>query len=75
MDYVDITTETLKNLHGACTKVYQHDRTLSEREKKLAEIFGDYFGVDEYPDWNEHVRRIEGELSERKQQYVPIVLQ
>ena len=75
MDYVALTTETLRKIHADCTNAYHSDRSLSEREQWLAENCGSYFGVEEYSDWPTHVKNVEKELMRRNEQFDSIELQ
>ncbi|WP_302476805.1 hypothetical protein [Ruegeria atlantica] len=38
----------------------------------MAAHFGKYFGVDEHPDWQDHVHRLEAELKKNGEPFVPI---
>lgn len=74
MDYSKITTPALHEFHRACAQAYASDRDLEAVAKELKQWRGRYFGVDEFPDWNEHVKRIEAELEERNEEFNPIEL-
>ena len=72
MEYSKLSTSALKELHAACARAYKSDRNIESVARELKEWRGQYFGVDEYPDWNDQVRRIEKELSERREEFEPI---
>ena len=50
------------------------DRSLADLERKLARVQGEYFGVDEFHDWNAHVTRLEAELVNRGVNFTTIGL-
>ena len=50
-------------MHDGCSSAHKSDRSLADLEKKLPRVPGEYFGVDEFHDWNAHVRRLEAELA------------
>ena len=74
MEYSELSPSTLKEMHYTCLKAYRHDRALEAAAKEFAALYGQYFGVDEFPDWNVHVRRIEAELTNRNVPFSPIEL-
>ena len=74
MDYSKLSTSALKELHAACVTAYQHDRDSKSVARELKSWQEQYFGVDEFPDWNEHVKKIEEELLARIEVFDPIEL-
>ena len=74
MKYELLTPQALKSLHDACSSTYKSDRSLADLEKELAHVQGEYFGVDEFHDWNAHVRRLEAELANHGVDFTPIGL-
>ena len=74
MDYSKLSTSALKELHAACVAAYKHDRDSKSVAGELKSWQEQYFGVDEFPDWNEHVKKIEEELSDRIGTFDPIEL-
>ena len=74
MDYSKLSTSALKDLHEACVRAYKSDRDLESVARELESWRGQYFGVDEFPDWNEQVKQIEAELTDRKETFNPIEL-
>ena len=74
MNYEELSTDALKDLHTSCAEAYRSDRCLADREKRLGQLFGKYFGVDEYPDWAAHVKELERQLKYRGEQFDSIEL-
>lgn len=74
MDYRKLSTSALKELHAACDKAYKSDRAGEAVTSAIESYQGKHFGVDEFSDWNRHVRKIEAELSARDEAFDPIEL-
>ena len=74
MDYSELPTSTLKEFHATCVRAYKSDRDLESVARELKSWQEQYFGVDEFPDWNEHVKKIEEELFARNEAFDPIEL-
>ena len=74
MNYSEISTSTLKEWHVGCVSAYNSDRDPESMARVLKLQLGQYFGVDEFPDWNEHVTKIEEELFARNEAFDPIEL-
>ena len=68
MDYKNITTDVLKIFHDSIYKCLEID------DKTPNGIMKPY-GVREFSDWKDHLLKIEGELKDRKEQFVPIIIE
>lgn len=74
-DLSQLSDKTIKERHDRAILVYEHDNSLSEREKSLAEQFGSsqsYFGTDIYSDWPEYVDALEEIMKDRGIPFNPI---
>ena len=69
MNLEKVSDGLLKAIHEGCERAYENDRSLTPNQKKRAQAFGSdlsYYGVDEYPDWPDHIRAIECQMKKRK---------
>ena len=53
-------------------RAYKSDSDLESVARELKSWRGQYFGVDEFPDWSKQVQQIELELADRKEAFDPI---
>lgn len=63
--YNELSGSALKILHASCVIAYMSDRDPESVMREVELWRKEHFGVDEFPDWNEHVKNIEKELSKR----------
>lgn len=74
MIFNELSDSALKILHASCVIAYMSDRNPESVMREVELWRKEHFGVDEFPDWNEHVKNIEKELSKRKLVFDPIKL-
>jgi hypothetical protein len=67
MFYDKLSTTSLKDLHDSIRRCIDEDDAMPKDTMKR-------YGVREYPDWKEHLDKIEAELKNRNQTFTPIDL-
>jgi hypothetical protein len=67
MIYKKLSTATLKDFHSSIQKCLKEDDSTPSGHMKP-------YGVREYGDWAAHLQKIEAALTERQEQFAPIIL-
>jgi len=70
VEFSNYSDSGLRELHEACRRAYESDRSEEERINILGQAFS--FGVNESTDWPRHVRGLEAEMQKRDLDFIPV---